>query len=371
MNLLFFIHSMRSGGAERVTANLSNFWAKKGWQITIVSLVACEHDFYTLHSSVRRISLDMDNESTHPVAAVKNNLQRIFALYRVLREIRPNVAIGMMPSAGVLLVLTSLFLPKVVTITSERSYPPMLPLGRIWQKLRQWTYPKAAKVTMLTSEGLVWLNDKIPNAKGVVIPNPIPYPLPIFDPKILPYSVIDSNRKLLLAVGRFSEEKCFDLLLNVYSRLFHTNPKWDLVILGEGPLRQDLEYQIIKLRLQGRVYLPGRVGNVSDWYKRSDIYVMSSRFEGFPNTLGEAMAHGCAVVSFDCDTGPRDIIRNEVDGFLVPNGNINAMEIALSRLMIDDNLRQQFSQRAIEIRDRYSMERVTSMWESLFLEVRR
>jgi glycosyltransferase involved in cell wall biosynthesis len=371
MNLLIFIHSMRSGGAERVTANLSNYWALKGWRITIVSLVACEHDFYKLHSNVQRVSLDLDDESSNPIAAIKNNLKRIFALHRVLREIHPDVAIGMMPSAGVLLVIASFFLSKLVTITSERSYPPMLPLGLLWNKLRQWTYPNATKVTMLTAEGLVWLSENIPRAQGVVIPNPIPYPLPNFEPKIAPESVIDPDRKVVLAVGRFSEEKRFELLMQIFSKLAPVNVKWDLVILGEGPLRETLECQIINLGIQGRVYLPGRTGNVGDWYKRADVYVMSSRFEGFPNTLGEAMAHGCAVVSFDCDTGPRDIIRHEVDGILVPNGDVKSLETALSRLMLDDSLRKQLSQQAIEVRERYSMERITSMWENLFLEARR
>jgi glycosyltransferase involved in cell wall biosynthesis len=96
---------------------------------------------------------------------------------------------------------------------------------------------------------------------------------------------------------------------------------------------------------------------------------MSSRFEGFPNTLAEAMAHGLPAVSFDCDTGPRDIIRHEVDGLLVPPGDLDALTEALARLMADDALRQQYAARAVEVRQRFSMERVAGMWETLFEEL--
>lgn len=371
MNLLVFIHSLHSGGAERVTANLANYWAERGWRITVVTLASGEHDFYALHPTVRRIDLELASESRNPVAAIRNNLRRVAALRRVLREVRPDAAVGMMSSAGVLLVLAAMFMPAITTIASERIYPPMLPLGPMWNRLRQWTYPRAAKVTMLTSEGLAWLSAEIPGARGVVMPNPISYPLPVSEPGLIPESLIDPERRLLLAVGRLDQQKGFDFLLMAFANLAMANPRWDLVVLGEGPLRQALESQAGALGLQRRVFLPGKAGNVGDWYRRADLYVMSSRFEGFPNTLGEAMAHGCAAVSFDCDTGPRDIIRHDVDGLLVPNGDIVALEDALGRLMADDALRQRYADRAIEIRERFSMDRIAGMWERLLAEAAR
>lgn len=371
MNLLILIHSLHSGGAERVTSNLVNYWAGKGWRITVVTLASREQDFYTLHPTVRRIALDMTGESSNFVTAIRSNLQRVIALRRILLEDQPDVALGMMSGAGVLLILATLFMPRIATIASERIYPPMMPLSSMWQRLRQWTYPKAAKVTMLTSEGLAWLNTAIPKANGIVMPNPIPYPLPVTEPRLNPTSIVGLERKLLLAVGRLDPQKGFDLLLTAFAELATGNPSWDLVILGEGPQRQALESQIEALGLQGRVYLPGRAGNVGGWYQRADLYVMTSRFEGFPNTLGEAMAHGCAAVSFDCDTGPRDIIRHQVDGMLVPNGDIYKLKLALADLMADDALRQQMANQAIEVRKRYSIEKIAGMWEKLFAEVSR
>jgi glycosyltransferase involved in cell wall biosynthesis len=169
----------------------------------------------------------------------------------------------------------------------------------------------------------------------------VQYPLPVAEPVLAPESLISAERKLLLAVGRLDVQKGFDLLLESFAQLLSRYPTWDLVILGEGSQRTALADQLIRLGLQGRAKLPGLAGNIGDWYSRADLYVMSSRFEGFPNTLAEAMAHGCPPISFDCDTGPRDLIRHEYDGLLVEaNGDVLALTQALDRLMGSEDQRK-------------------------------
>jgi glycosyltransferase involved in cell wall biosynthesis len=199
-----------------------------------------------------------------------------------------------------------------------------------------------------------------------MIPNVVFYPLLAQEPRVNSDKV---ERKRLLAVGRLSEEKRFNYLIETFANLATKYPHWDLVILGEGVLRSDLEQQIRELVLEKRIFLMGRVGNVGEWYESADLYVMSSRFEGFPNTLIEAMSYGLAAVSFDCDTGPRDIIRHEIDGLLVPSENIVALTAALGRLMSDEELRLRLAKRAIEVRERFSIEKITQLWEQLFDEV--
>ena len=105
-------------------------------------------------------------------------------------------------------------------------------------------------------------------------------------------------------MGRLGPKKNYEVLLDVFSQLAQSHRDWDLVILGEGSERPTLESKVKSAKLDGRVFLPGRAGNVGEWYERADLYVMSSHFEGFPNTLAEAMAHGMPAVAFDCDTWP-------------------------------------------------------------------
>lgn len=370
MNLLFFISSLSSGGAERVTANLANYWAAKGWQITVVTLAPKGMDFYDLHPSVRRIALDLAGESGNPLIGLIRNLRRIRALRRVLREVQPDVALAMIHKVNVLLAFASRGLPGVAAVGSERIYPPQIPLGKIWEWIRKTGYGQLRAIVAQSKESAAWLQEYTNARRVSVIPNSVPWPLAVQSPVIEPEQVLPNERHILLAVGRLARQKGFDLLIDVFTELAARHPDWLLVILGEGPKRAELENQTKLGRLTDRILLPGRVGNVSQWYEAADLYVMSSRFEGFPNTLTEAMAHGLPVVSFDCDTGPRDIIRHKVDGLLTPPGDMDAFKAALEQLMEDDTLRARFGERAVEARERFSMEKVAGMWEQLFEEVR-
>jgi glycosyltransferase involved in cell wall biosynthesis len=230
----------------------------------------------------------------------------------------------MMTGAAVTSLLASVGL-RVPAIVSERIHPPCYPLGLVWEWLRRLTYPWAQRVEMQTEEGLGWLKQVIPSAHGVVIPNPVCYPLPVGEPVVAVADHVPAGRKLLLAVGRLDPQKQFDRLLEAYSRLAARHPSWNLVILGEGPERGQLQDTIARLGLEGRVRMPGRVGNVGDWYARTDLYVMSSRFEGFPNTLAEA----------------------------------------LDRLMKDEAQRREMGGVASEVRERFAPERVFAMWQSI------
>jgi glycosyltransferase involved in cell wall biosynthesis len=367
INLLVFIYSMGDGGAERVTASLTNHWAAMGWQITLVTLAPITGDLFDLHPAIQRISLDMATESSNQLLGLWYNIGRIKALRKVLKEIRPDIALGMMTTGNVLLALASLGVASVKTIGSEHTHPPQLPLGYLWETLRSHTYGLLNAVTCLSSEGKIWI-EKNTSAKNIlVIPNAAIWPIARKDPLLMPGVFVKKERRLLLAAGRLATEKGYDGLIQVFSKLVVNHAEWDLVIVGEGQLRVALEQQIERLGLQNRVFLPGRAGNIGDWYERADLFVLSSHFEGFPLSLLEAMAYGLPVVSFDCDTGPRDIIRDQTDGILVRPGDLDDLAVGLNRLMSDDSLRKKYAERAIEVREKFSISEVTGKWEKLFL----
>ncbi len=345
-------------------AHLASYWHQKGWRVTIVTVASAKLDFYELPAGVERIALDLVRESTSFLTALTSNLQRIWALRKVLRQVRPDIALALMTSSNIQLGLAALGLSDVVTVGSERVYPPQYPLSPFWERLRSVTYGLLHGLVVLTAENRDWMIQETRAKQLTVIPNPVSWPLPEHEPFVLPNRPLD--RCWLLGAGRLSGQKGFDLLISAFSKIASQCSAWDLVIVGEGPDKKKLEQQVVDLGLEKRVVLPGRVGNIGEWYQAAELYVMSSRFEGFPNTLVEAMASGLPAVSFDCDTGPRDIIRHSIDGLLVPQQDTSALAEALEKLMLDPTLRETMAEQAKEVRKRLSMERVAVQWETLF-----
>jgi glycosyltransferase involved in cell wall biosynthesis len=363
--ILFLVSSMQGGGAERVAALLSNHWAEQGHQVTLMPTFSGRGEcLYPLHE---RVCLDyladrVKSKSRSPL----NKVRRMMMLRRTIRELDPDTIISFLPHVNVAAIISAWGF-KIPVVISERIHPPAMPVGRVLERLRQWVYPQASTVVVQTRQTLEWLSIGCPGARGQVIPNPVVYPLPSSQPEVQPASVMDSERRYVLAVGRLDRQKGFDLLLTAFHQFSargHEN--WDLIILGEGPERGVLEEQCARFHIAARVHMPGRVGNVADWYNQADLFVMSSRFEGFPNTLVEAMAHGLPAVSFDCNAGPRDIIRDGVDGYLVPpEAGAPGLAQSMERLVTNEGKREQMAKAAMDVRERFSMERIASEWDSI------
>jgi GalNAc-alpha-(1->4)-GalNAc-alpha-(1->3)-diNAcBac-PP-undecaprenol alpha-1,4-N-acetyl-D-galactosaminyltransferase len=363
--ILFLVSSMNSGGAERVAASLVNAWSARGDSVTLVITFSGRGEcFYPVFDNVKVIHLaDLAGCTGRNPSAYWIRLR---TLRKFIRLSHPDVVVSFLSNVNIAAILACRSSGCRV-IVSERIHPPMMSVGWLWGILRRFTYPLALRVVMLSTEGLHWLETQIPRAKGAVIPNPVLFPLPSSAPVLSVERFIIPERRLLLAVGRLDVQKGFADLLQSFGALAPRYLSWDLVILGEGPERPRLMQQLAALGIQQRVLLPGRAGNIGDWYDRADLYVMSSHFEGFPNTLAEAMAYGRAAVSYDCDTGPRDIIRHDQSGLLVtPVGDVPALTRALERLMGDDAERKRIAALAIEVRERYSMSRILELWDNLF-----
>jgi len=367
VKILLLMHSLSAGGAERAACTLANFWAASGRDVNIVTLTPVSADFYPLDRRVGRISLDLAGASHHALHGLWQNVKRVVALRRLLRSLRPDIALAMMSTPNVLLALASLWLPTLQTIGSERCYPPHAALGRLWHVLRRTLYGRLSAMVALTGECAHWIETHTSASRVVVIPNAIAWPLPDNPPRRTLPRLCQPQRKLLLAVGRLEPVKNFDALIRAFARLARAFPDWDLIILGEGPERARLASTIRCMGLVQRVALPGVAGNVAYWYGEADLFALTSRSEGFPNALAEAMAHGVPAVSVDCNTGPRDIIRHGIDGLLVPPDDIAALSDALARVMGDATLRGQLASRSVEARERFSVAKIGQMWETLFL----
>ena len=174
-----------------------------------------------------------------------------------------------------------------------------------------------------------------------------------------------------MGLGRLTPEKGFDLLIEAFAKLSDTWPTARLVIWGEGGERERLERIRASHDLAGRVELPGETRVPEQVLESATVFVLSSRLEGMPMALLEAMARGRAVVACDCDHGPRDIVRDGVDGILVPPEDVGALTAAIGELLGDDARRAELGRRALEVRDRFALAAITAQWERLFHDARR
>jgi GalNAc-alpha-(1->4)-GalNAc-alpha-(1->3)-diNAcBac-PP-undecaprenol alpha-1,4-N-acetyl-D-galactosaminyltransferase len=364
MRCTLIIYSLSSGGAERVMSRMANYWAANGWEITLLTFDhGSEPSFYDLDDRVQHLPLGISELSSNPVVGIWNNLTSTQALRSAIVKSKPDAVISFMERTNIIAILANLGL-NIPILVSERNDPAMLSPGKLWEVLRRWTYPFADRVVVQTERAGNYFSPKLQN-RIFVMPNPVILP---------PTATTESTASLpgdrsVIAVGRLVPQKGFDLLLQAFARLKDRYPEWTLTILGEGELRPQLELLRQELGLGERVDLPGRVKNPHELLKQADIFVMSSRFEGFPNALCEAMVCGLAVISTDCPNGPREIIRDGIDGILVPSEDVSALAAGMERLMSDPDVRKSLAAAAPAVAERFSLEQVMGMWASLVKQV--
>jgi glycosyltransferase involved in cell wall biosynthesis len=367
MKIMLIISSLGRGGAERVMSVLANHWVGAGHRVSLVTLAARQMDEYRLHPDIKRIVLDSDVKSKNLIRGVMNNCRRIRQLRLQAKHIRPDIVVSFVAHAN-LLALLALPTRHIPVIVSERADPSQINIGWFRTNLRKLLYPLSAAVVVQTDDVRLGIQHSLGKAHIAVIPNPVTD----FDPDdprstapLRTLVPLPANAKIISAMGRLDYGKGFDLLVEAFNRIHRRYPDWHLVIFGNGMERANLERQVAGLGLGGRIHLPGAVSSPRRLLSEADLFVLSSRFEGFPNALLEAMVCGLAVVSFDCPSGPRDIIRDGKDGLLVPREDVSALANAMSVLMSDAAVRQRLGVSAREVAQRFSLERIAGLWEVL------
>lgn len=392
MNVLLVIPSLPDpGGAQRVITMMANHWVEtRDWDVTVATFDAGERPpFYALSSQVKHEPLNIIQHpskvlrravttkrrikafekyrvlqhSSSLIGRILNSRRRVHVLRQYFHARNPDVVISFLSGANIL-VLLSVLRTEIPVIVSERNNPANQPLGTVMEHLRKWLYPRASGVVCQTQQILDFFGPGL-RRNGVVIPNPVMQP----DDDVAVPEIPLPDGKLLFAIGGMAGQKMyqkgFDLLVPVFGNLAQRHKEWSLMILGDGSERDALQRKAEECGLSGRVYLPGNVKNVHSLLAKGDLFVLSSRYEGFPNALCEAMACGLPAVSFDCPTGPRDIIRHGIDGLLIPGEDASALEEGLSDLMSDKEMREKMGAKAREVVDRFSPEKVMKMWEEL------
>jgi glycosyltransferase involved in cell wall biosynthesis len=347
---------------------MANYWAAIGWEIKILTFDdGSAPPFYDLNENVRHVPLGIASDATNPAAGLMNSLKRIQTLHHAIRDSRPHVVISFMERTNVitLLAVRGLNIPAII---SERCNPELNNIGQAWEQLRRWTYP-LADLLIVQSEGVLECFHPRVQARACIIPNPVMQPK-IENVSNDPGSVAEdafapglAGGATIISMGRLSHQKGFDYLLRAFAQLKPRHGDWSLTILGEGPQRKELESLASSLLPEGSFFLPGAVTNPNAFLRRASLFVLPSRYEGFPNALCEAMACGLPVIAADCKYGPQDIVRHNVDGLLVPKENLNTLINAMDRLMASKEERDRLARRAPEVIERFAVERVMQMWE--------
>ncbi len=370
------IHSLLPGGAERVCSVLASHWAQQGHHVTLMTFTPPSMDAYLLAPEVHRVVIGGWQNSPNRWHSFRKNISRVWRVRQQMVTLRMDVALSFMSVSNSCLAVAGLG-TGVACIGSERTYPPAMALTRIGELTRWALYGWLDAVVAQTEDAAQWLRQHTRARRVAAVANPVSLPLPNQAPWLDPKDWRQAGAPLLLAVGRLSEEKRFDALIKAFAEArraaHHASPadtpaRWQLALVGEGPEREALQGLVNELGLQDHVLLPGRAGNVADWYAAADAFALTSRFEGYPNALLEALASGVAAVACDCLTGPRELIQDGVNGLLVPPNSHAALTDALCRIMSDDNMRRRMSSQAKTTAEHHAIKHISARWEAVFLQ---
>jgi len=356
MKITFIIHSLeKMGGAEKILVLLANHFANKKYEISIILLTNSENTFelnkniilYKITKNIKKMLLPNKlNTLIHQVNHIKS----------ITKKQKPDILISFITATNIIATIAAKLSKTPIILSEHSSYDQSLTNARgkidslIWKLLRRLTYPLAEHLTILTNED----KERYHYVKNITI---------IQNPLVLTFNHKNhiERENIILGVGRLEHVKGFDMLIKSFQKL--NLPNWKLIIAGEGSQRKILEMQI---KHSNNIELIGLTQDIEYYYKKASIFVLSSRSEGFPGALCEAMGYGCAVIAFDCPTGPKEIISHNQNGILVEANNIPQLYQEINQLINDSQKRELLGEKAQEIRKKLNISRISIKWENIF-----
>ncbi|MCI9360548.1 MAG: glycosyltransferase family 4 protein [Hungatella sp.] len=352
MKITIFANGVSNGGAEHVACNLANYFVAHGYAVDLLTM-ADDEPTYFIEKDVRRIILIEEKERR---SFFYNTKLRLMRIYRYCKEADTNCYIAIMQAATLSLLSMKRILKAPVIIT-ERSNPNRYAWNK---KLLLKMFVSKADACVFQNKGQIEFYKKwMGKCKTVIIPNAVSVNINTVD--------WDKREKKIVAVGRLNKVKNYPMLIKAFSKIADIDKEYKLFIYGEGEERINLDSLIKKFGLDGRVQLCGFVRNIADYIKNAKIYVLTSDYEGMPNSLMEAMSLGLACISTDCESGSlRELISNQ-RGILVPTGNVDILADSLKRLIQNDSVAKVIAQNAVTVRNEFSENNIYKKWNEIVL----
>jgi glycosyltransferase involved in cell wall biosynthesis len=353
VRIAFVLAGLDAGGAEKVVNLLAHHRDRCGDEVHVISLNArLPVSFFPYSPSIQLEALGRLPSGPN----VGTTATRLMRLRRKLAAIKPDLVISFLTKINVLTCLATIGTGASV-ITSERNNFTVQSVNAFWRFMAPLAARRSARLVMQTVDAKNALPVNL-RTKAAVIPNPVV--LPEVD-----RPAAKSGGTRFVAVGRLERQKGFDLLVDAFEPVARGIEDASLTIHGEGSERPALEAQVERLGLSGRVYLPGTTKAPGDWISPGDIFVLSSRFEGFPNVLLEALTAGMATIAFDCPWGPGEILADRQTGVLVPAENVVALSGAMQKVGSNAGLRRQLAQAGQMAANRYSAPVIAAQWDQV------
>lgn len=331
-------------------------------EVTLVTLDDPVTDRYPVDPRVNRVGLSLMSESRWLGEALRNNWRRVSRLREAIRTSRPDVVLSFCDKTNVL-TLAACHRLGVPVVVSEHTDPRHQPIGAVWSTLRRVHYPRAAGSIALTEPAAQHVQRWTGGRPAIIPPAVDPPAAARHRPSAAGEPSAPQGGYQWLAVGRLASEKAFDRAVQAFARLAPEFPEWSLAIAGEGPQRDLLQQLIDRQGIAGRVRLLGWVVDVPSLLASSEGFLLTSRYEGFPVSLLEAMAAGLPCVAVDCESGPSEIIRHQQNGWLVPQDNPEALVAAMRQVMGDPELRRRLGSEARRVADAFSWETMVAAHE--------
>lgn len=352
MHVAILTSGLGAGGAEQVIAQIARHWCAAGHRVSVIAFDRPGEPVY------HRLPAEVRLHRLGSPAGALGTARRVLALRRVLSASRPTVLCSFLTKNNLIAALATIGTGTRL-ICAERNNPERQDAHPLWNRALGLLYRRADAIVCQTDA----VRRCFPAAvrrRLVTISNPVAAPdvSPSFD---------DARR--ICAVGRLTHQKGFDVLLRAFALIAPRFPAWTLTIRGEGPDRAALEAAVADLSLQGRVRLPGLSSVPRGWVAECDLFVLSSRYEGFPNVLGEAMAAGLPAVAANCDFGPADMVEHGRTGLLVAPDDPQALADALAEMIADRAARERMGTAAAQAMARFAPERVLAQWDRLLAAV--